>query len=236
MWIDDDILLRCAEPLAHSIWVPQQPVVVLGSSNYPDVEVQVDSCQRDGIPILKRYGGGGTVLLYDGCVIVSLGLWVRQHYQNKLYFECLNQAVIDALGQRWSVFRELGQRGLSDITFGDLKVAGTSLFRSRNYLLYQASILVDLRPDLIDLYLKHPSREPDYRLGRTHKDFLTGLSFVNHEVTPTLCATELHRALPECVRVTLGNELVMPISDQFPALHARVQRANVASQSGAHLG
>jgi lipoate---protein ligase len=79
-------------------------VVVLGSSNQPDVEVQVNNCQRDGIPILKRYGGGGTVLLYDGCVIVSLGLWVRQHYQNKLYFECLNQAVIEALGRRWSIF------------------------------------------------------------------------------------------------------------------------------------
>lgn len=217
--------MRCGELLAHAVWVPQQPVVVLGSSNLPDAEVEEERCLADGIPILKRYGGGGTVLLYDGCVIVSVGLWVKQLYQNKLYFERLNQSVINSLSQQWSVFRNLGQRGLSDITFGDLKVAGTSLFRSRNYLLYQASILVDLNPDLINRYLKHPSKEPDYRLGRTHKDFLKGLSDVHQEVTPSLCADVLERCLPNQIKETFGSELMSPIPEQFPALEARVQRA-----------
>ncbi len=218
--------MRCGELLAHSVWVPRQPVVVLGSSNHPDTEVLEESCLADGIPILKRYGGGGTVLLYDGCVIVSVGLWVKQLYQNKLYFERLNQSVINSLSKQWPAFRDLGQRGLSDITFGDLKVAGTSLFRSRNYLLYQASILVDLNHDLINRYLKHPSKEPDYRLGRTHQDFLKGLSDFHQDATPSLCADVLDRWLPNQVKEIMGSELLSPIPEQFSALEARVQRAS----------
>lgn len=233
MWIDDDILVRCADPLALSVWVPQEPVVILGSSNHPDFEVQMEACARDAVPVLKRYGGGGTVLLYDGCAIVSLGLWVNQHYQNKLYFERLNQAVIAALGQRWSPMLNLEQRGLSDITYGNLKVAGTSLFRSRNYLLYQASLLVTLRPDLIGQYLKHPTREPDYRAGRSHHDFLTGLSSVMEGVTAALCTEQLLQALPDCVRKHMGDEMIDPLPEQFAALEARVQRSAPTVSGGA---
>ena len=229
MWIDDDILVRCADSLAMSIWIPEQAVVVLGSSNQPDIEAELDACAKDGVPVLKRYGGGGTVLLYEGCAIVSLGVWVKQHYQNKLYFDRLNQAVIDALGLKWPKLNALGQRGLSDITYGDLKVAGTSLFRSRNYLLYQASLLVDLRPELMSQYLKHPSREPDYRAGRSHKDFLIGLSSIEQGLTSEQCSEQLTTFLPHSVRKTLGDELVAPIPDQFAALAARVERSALES-------
>ena len=214
-----------------SIWIPQQTVVVLGSSNQPDIEADLDACARDGVPVLKRYGGGGTVLLYEGCAIVSLGVWVKQHYQNKLYFERLNQAVIDALGIKWPKLDTLGQRGLSDIAYGDLKVAGTSLFRSQNYLLYQASLLVDLRPELMSRYLKHPSREPEYRAGRSHKDFLTGLSSIEVGLTAERCSEQLSASLPHSVRKALGDELVEPIPDQFAALAARVERSALESSA-----
>src|SRR4051812_5844165 len=100
MWIDDVILKRCGERMAIDSWIPEHPLVVLGSSNQSNVEVEEGLCAADGVPILKRYGGGGTVLLYDGCLVVSVGAWVRQHFQNKLYFSALNQAVINTLAQR----------------------------------------------------------------------------------------------------------------------------------------
>ena len=71
--------------------------------------------------------------------------------------------VVDARGLR-KVFRDGGR-----------KVVGCSLYMPRDFALYLASILV--RPDLGDLetYLAHPSREPDYRAGRPHGDFVAGL-------------------------------------------------------------
>jgi len=226
VWIDDEILVRCDEPLALGCFVPSSHFVVLGSSNAADVEVDTVRCGADAVPVLKRYGGGGTVLLHGGCVVVSLGTWVRQYYQNSLYFAALNQAVIDALALRWPVLAALGQAGHSDIVYVGRKVAGTSLFRSRNYLLYQASLLVDVRRELIDRYLRHPSREPDYRQGRPHGDFLVGLSELASELTPESCLAQLRRALPETLEKQLAGELVPPDPTQFAGLHRRAQASS----------
>lgn len=221
MWIDDDILKRCEERLALQCFVPESPLVVLGASNVLEGEVHEAHCREDDVPVLKRYGGGGTVLLYSGSLVVSLGTWVKQHYQNKLYFQALNQAVIGALATRWPALDALGQNGLSDITFGDKKVAGTSLFRSRNYLLYQASILADLDVIAIQRYLKHPTKEPDYRAGRDHRSFLTSLSEIVSDFSVAAALTILQAELPRTLAVMLGDEWAMPSPDQFENLKSR---------------
>jgi lipoate-protein ligase A len=224
MWIDDDILRRAAEPRVLKSWVPDRPIVVLGSSNVASSEADEATCLADGIQVLKRYGGGGTVVLHQGCAIVSLGLWVRQHFQNAFYFRHLNAAVISALAARWPELSTLTQSGISDLTARDRKVGGTSLFRSRNYLLYQASLLVDPRMDLIDRYLRHPTKEPDYRRGRSHGDFLTGLATLTSDITPSSCAAALSTHLPAALDSTLADELMPSFPDQLPALHSRAQR------------
>ncbi|MBM4250965.1 MAG: hypothetical protein FJ146_03265 [Deltaproteobacteria bacterium] len=222
MWIDDEILRRCDEDLALHCWVPTDSMVVLGASNAAEVEVDTPNCALDGVPVLKRYGGGGTVVLHPGCAVVSLGCWVKQPFQNKFYFELVNRALIAALGSGWPELNALGQSGLSDIVHGDLKVAGTSLFRSRNYLLYQASILVDCQVDVIDKYLKHPSREPEYRRGRSHSSFLTGLNeIVGGIISGPLCAEHLSQTLPQQLKQLLDAELVSTIPEQWSGLHRR---------------
>jgi len=40
---------------------------------------------------------------------------------------------------------------------------------------YQGSLLVNPKLQKIDRYLKHPTREPDYRQNREHLDFVTSL-------------------------------------------------------------
>lgn len=221
MWIDDQILRRCSEDLAVNCWVPTDFMVVLGASNSEEIEVDTHNCSAERVPILKRYGGGGTVVLYPGCAVVSLGCWVRQHFQNKFYFELVNNAVISALGSRWPELGGLGQSGLSDIVYGDLKVAGTSLFRSRNYLLYQASILVDCQIEVIDKYLKHPSREPEYRRGRSHKSFLTGLNQLVSGLTAAACVDHLVDNLPTQLKRLLDAEMISSIPEQWSGLHRR---------------
>ena len=221
MWIDDQILKRCRETMVCHCWVPSGLTVVLGASNQPDVEVNIDECHKDDVPILKRYGGGGTVVLHSGCVVISLGCWVSQHYQNKLYFEMINKAVISALAVKWPMLGAMGQNGLSDLTYGDNKVAGTSLFRSRNYLLYQASILVDAQVNLIGKYLRHPSREPEYRKGRTHGAFLLGLSEVEPQINSDDCLVQLQQLLPGQLQAVMGSQLIDSRPEQWAGLLSR---------------
>jgi len=239
MWIDDSLLERFEEPVAVSVWVPDKAMVVLGSSNDASLECDVDACAHDGVPVLRRYGGGGAVVLYPGCIIVSVGMWVRQHFQNDLYFKLCNQSVIDALKIVSPDTSALVQAGISDIAWSmsssmaggqGKKVAGTSLFRSRNYLLYQASLIVDLNTDLISRYLRHPSKEPAYRAGRKHEDFLIGLSSLmtgskEEDAQAGPVAASLKRNLSDVIRTTFGSEAISPCPEQFDALRARVQRA-----------
>jgi len=226
MWIDDQILARHQEKLVVQCFVPSEPIVVLGSSNNPDIEVNVEFCNRQHIPVLKRYGGGGAVVLYGGCVVVSIGAWVRQHFQNQVYFHRVNQVIIETLAKKERLLRELDQKGLSDISFRGKKIAGTSLFRSRNYLLYQASIVVEPDLQLINDCLLHPSKEPDYRQGRSHTNFMTSLfEICGFKTQEILQHFESH--LFAAFEHRLFDELVEPIGTQFSALSARLVRSPV---------
>lgn len=226
MWIDDQVLARYREPVALEIFVPDKIAVVLGSGNAVDSEVNQDYCSDAGIPVLRRYGGGGTVVLYPGCVVVSIGAWVKDAFNNSRYFRGLNHAVIQSLARTWPELSHLAQSGISDIVSHDQKVGGTSLFRSRQYLLYQASILVDLDRPLIARCLKHPTKEPEYRRGRKHESFLTSL----RELEPTIASAEvvkdaLAKTLAAHIVEEFTSELVLPQESQMKSLDERLARA-----------
>jgi lipoate-protein ligase A len=230
MWIDDVILENMVEDIFIQCWIPDRSYVVLGAGNNPEIEVNVSNCHLDKIPVLRRYGGGGTVVLHDGCLIIGIGAWVKNPYGNSAYFQMLNQAVIDCLHEFNQIFQRLEQRGISDICFKEKKIAGTSMFRSKHYLLYQASLLVDLKIERIERYLKHPSKEPEYRKSRKHVDFLTGLKEIIHNhtdlehITPHILRNFFQEKLLFYCRKNLGDHLVGAQQSHFPALKARLER------------
>ncbi len=174
----------------------------------------------------KRYGGGGAVVLHPGCVVLSLGIWVKDYYQNQRYFCALNKAVIKHLASFWPSLGELQQNGISDIAYRGKKIAGTSLFRSRNYLLYQASILIEDRLDLIDRYLKHPSREPEYRQGKSHRQFLSCLNqILDHPVETKEVARSL---LNDFDQYLPKDEIISPVEKQKAHLLKKINTTGVA--------
>ena len=225
MWIDDQILNQCKKAIVNHVWIPEKNMIVLGSSNKSSVELHEENVSATKTSVLKRCGGGGTVILYKGCVVVSLGCWVAHQFKNDFYFDKINQSVIDTLASKWPEFSELSQSGLSDIVLGDKKIAGTSMFRSKNYLLYQASILVDLDLKLIQNLIQQPSKQPEYRANRKHEDFLIGLSGIVN-VTPTQVAGQLQLRLEEYLSKNLGEEMSQPQEKQFKNIFERVTRNN----------
>lgn len=223
MWIDKLVLEQCHKQLACVSWVPDSVYVVLGNANCFEAECKVEQCEADSVSVLRRSGGGGAVVLHSGCVILSVGMWVKHYYRNADYFRSINDAVIETLRNEYSEFVDLSQNGISDITLNGRKIAGTSLYRSRNYLLYQASILVDTKLDIIERYLGHPTKEPEYRGGKAHSEFLTSLSEFRKDCTPEDVKSVFERSLAENLQKTLSEDFFEPQEDQLKYLRTRFE-------------
>ncbi len=194
---DEDLIdrVRGGEPWAYRAWEPEQVMIVLGRSNQAAVEVYEERCHEDDVPIIRRRGGGGTVVLAPGMVVISMVMQVDHQLHFQQYFREINIAIIEAL-QTLGI-SELSQRGHSDICLGDRKILGSSMYGSKNLLFYTASLLVADNFTLIDRYLRHPSKEPDYRQGRSHQEFLAAIGLVYPHLSAQDVKTGLDTLLPQ---------------------------------------
>jgi lipoate-protein ligase A len=139
----------------------------------PEQELHLDRCIDDEVPVLRRRGGGCAVVLDPGNLLVSACLHAPGFGDNPGHFRRLSEWLIQGMGR--AGVAGLRQEGISDLALGDRKVCGASLHRSRDTLYYSASLLVQPDIALVERYLKVPPREPDYRRGRSHADFMGSL-------------------------------------------------------------
>jgi len=181
---------------------PQRAQVVMGAGGRPEREVFAEALLAEGIPLYRRKGGGGTVLLGPETLVVTIHAGVAHPFHNLAYFRALNDALID-LFRQWKPL-DFRQRGISDIAVDDRKLVGSSIFRRRQYLLYQASILVDLDLARMRRLLREPPRQPDYRLNREHGSFLTCLRRLGIDTPVAALMTDLEVGLPERIDAALS--------------------------------
>jgi lipoate-protein ligase A len=195
MELDEDLLeqVRSGASWTYRSWEPDQILVVLGRGNQTNLEVYEDRCQADHVPIIRRRGGGGAVVLSPGVLVISLVKQVKQHFSFKEYFQQINALIIISL-QTLEIWN-LSQQGHSDICIRDRKILGASMYRSKDLLFYSASLMVSNSLDLIDWYLKYPSKEPEYRRGRSHQDFLTTINQEYTIITVETVKTRIDRIL-----------------------------------------
>jgi len=150
------------------------PIIVLGRGSRPQVELQLDACREDRIPILRRDGGGCAVVIDPGDVILAAVLPVDGIGRIGAWYDHLTGWLIEGLAQAGVL--GVKHAGICDLVIGDRKIAGASMHQSREVLTYGAVLLVEPRVDLMERYLKHPPREPAYRRGRSHRDFVGALA------------------------------------------------------------
>ena len=157
----------------YRIYEPGAVCIVLGAGRKNKGDVRCAEASRDRIPVLVRRGGGGTVVLSPGMVVLALVTDVASPYQNREYARKINdwqRRMLSDLG-----VADVRHRGISDLALGDKKILGTSLFRRRNLLFYQSSLLVANDISLFERYLTFPSMVPEYRGQRSHGEFCTNL-------------------------------------------------------------
>ena len=172
---DDDLIINALNfgKSGFRVFRWKNVSVVLGCGSKPENEINIENCIADKIPILRRSGGGCAVVLDTGNIIVSAVAAVEGIGGIKKYTRIFSEWLIGGLGR--CGIDGAHAEGISDIAIGNRKVTGSSMQRKKGYFLYSASILVKPDLDLMESYLKHPPREPTYRMRRPHRDFIGSL-------------------------------------------------------------
>ena len=170
------------------LWWGGPPTVVLGCADKPETACHPDVCDRLGIDVVKRITGGGTVLQTAGVLNYSLTMPDSGRLDIHRVFRLGADLIIGALA-RLGIDAE--QQGISDVAVGDRKISGNAQARKRHGVLLHGTIMVDVDPGLVEAVLKHPTREPDYRQGRSHEDFIITL----RDLGVPASAVEIERAV-----------------------------------------
>jgi len=200
MYLDLDLLEQTKKDgkTRIRIWEPKEPCIVLGRSNIAKKEISLSLCIKDGISVQRRAGGGGAVYIDKGVVIITITKTVNNNYDNEKYFKKINSIICKSLEKKG--IENICQNGISDVCIDDKKLMGSSMYRSESLLFYQGSILQDVDISKIEKYLKHPSKEPDYRKKRSHKDFLITLRKAGYNISTEDLIEHLRRNINDNIR------------------------------------
>lgn len=137
---------------------------------------------RDGVPVIRRFSGGGTVIVDDGTVFVTLICRGDAVPVPKLY----PRPIMDWTETLYvPAFRSVPgfQLREHDYVVHDKKFGGNAQSITKGRFLHHTSFLWDYQ-DARMAYLRHPERAPAYRLARKHSDFICRLKdhFPSREV------------------------------------------------------
>lgn len=214
----DEVLLEFFEEHGGDgvlrFWEPRGHFVVMGYANEVAKEVDINACEADEIPILRRCSGGGTVLQGPGCLNYSLVAPIAENGPLRSITSA-NRFIMERNGTTIEVCRSrreeahsfstkdqrlvtssptvkvCGHTDLALVTGNPTresshKFSGNAQRRKKHFLLFHGTFLLNFNIPLIEKYLRMPSKQPGYRRNRSHKDFLRNMN---------LPAVEVKRAL-----------------------------------------
>jgi len=190
----DEALLERSENAGGAevlrFWESPELFVVVGYANKVVGEVNMAACEARGIPIYRRCSGGGPVVQGPGCLNYALVLRITAEgptrnisAANRFIMGRNCAAVQSAIGHQKSV---VCVQGHTDLTMDGLKFSGNSQRRRRRYLLFHGTFLLNFDLKIVGELLPVPSKQPDYRQGRSHGEFLRNLRLNAEEVKAAL--------------------------------------------------
>lgn len=146
--------------------------IVMGISGQPNRLLNLDLLKKNPIPLIKRYSGGGTVVVDPSTIFVT--------------FICNSDsrgvAPFPKEIMKWSEtmyrpFFRIPAFGLreNDYVLGDKKFGGNAQYIQKQRWVHHTSFLWDFAHETMN-YLLLPEKRPVYRQDRSHLDFLCRLS------------------------------------------------------------
>ncbi len=181
-------------------WMPDRVFVVVGYTNSVEREVNTEVCRSLGIPILRRFTGGGTVVQMPGCLNFTLVHRIQGREEFKT-IASTNRFIMDAHRRVLAALPGLAPvtiEGVSDLALNGMKFCGNAQRRGSTALLFHGVFLCSADLQLISRLLPYPSRSPAYRQHRSHAKFLTNIDIPPDDLKREI--TKVWRAETQAVR------------------------------------
>ena len=178
-----------APPEFLRLWEARRTAVVLGRSSSLDGEADLPACRAAGVEVLRRTSGGAAIVAGPGSLMYAVVLSYDRRPELRSLDEAHRFVLETTLAAIAPIARGARRRGTSDLALGELKFSGNSVRCKRRHLLYHGTLLYDFDLPLVSRALKMPPRQPDYRQGRSHGEFIRNLSTTADELRRALIAT-----------------------------------------------
>jgi lipoate---protein ligase len=147
------------------------PAIVMGISQKVNEVVDEKRHQDLPIPLIRRFSGGGTVVVESKTVFVSLIL-NHKEVQCPVFPKNILAWTADLYRPLFGALPFALQE--NDYAIGDKKCGGNAQSFSKNRFVHHTSFLWDYSEGHMNL-LKMPPKIPSYREGRSHQEFLQPL-------------------------------------------------------------
>lgn len=150
--------------------------IVLGISGKPAELVHLDRAEAAGVPLCKRFSGGGTVIVDTQTIFVTFIVAAEALPEVAPYPEPMLKWTSDVYAD---ALASCGVDGFAthanDYCIGNRKFGGNAQSISGARWLHHTSLLWDYDPARMSL-LQMPKKRPEYRADREHESFLRSLS------------------------------------------------------------
>ncbi len=193
--LPDSKILESASPYEYCIWRPDSVYIVLGRSNDLHTSVYTREVINDNIKVVKRMSGGESVLISPNMAVFSLKIKLQKLENPNKIFQTINQSLISSL--KLIGINDLHSKGISDISIGNKKIMGSSMYLNNKEFFYHAVLNINEDIGLISKYLKHPKKEPTYREKRNHEDFVTSLRKEGYNIDFHVAKNAIETAIKE---------------------------------------
>ncbi len=143
----------------------------MGISGHAEAHLDMAAVKRDQIPVIKRFSGGGTVIVDENTLFIT---WImaKRDVDIAAFPEPILRWSAELYNQAWQIphfqLRE------NDYCIGEKKCGGNAQYIQKERWLHHTSFLWDYAEENMN-YLRLPEKRPKYRKDRPHRDFLCRL-------------------------------------------------------------
>ena len=167
----EEALLRASDLNVCLVSRGTPRAIVMGISGTPETMLDLPKVKRDKIPVIKRFSGGGTVIVDEETLFITF-ICAKNFLDIHPFPEPILRWGQTIFAQSWKIpdFRLIE----NDYTIGELKCGGNAQYITKDRWLHHTSFLWDYRDENM-AYLLLPEKRPRYRENRSHRDFLCRL-------------------------------------------------------------